>query len=61
MTTFLALSIPDLPEAYDPLLWSINRLHPGEPGHRLLAAGIDPQPTRVVTAEGRRHAAALRT
>jgi lysophospholipase L1-like esterase len=33
----LHLHIPELPGAYDPLMWSIDRLHPGERGHRLLA------------------------
>lgn len=33
------LHIPHLPSAYDPLMWSVDRLHPGERGHRLLAGG----------------------
>jgi lysophospholipase L1-like esterase len=28
-----------LPGAYDPRMWSVDRLHPGERGHRLLAVG----------------------
>jgi hypothetical protein len=31
------LHIPDLAGVYDPRMWSIDRLHPGERGHRLLA------------------------
>jgi lysophospholipase L1-like esterase len=31
------LHIPDLPDAYDRRMWSVDRLHPGERGHRLLA------------------------
>jgi hypothetical protein len=30
---------PELPGAYDPRMWSVDRLPPGERGHRLLAAG----------------------
>ncbi len=33
----LHLHIPQLPEAYDRRMWSVDRLHPGERGHRLLA------------------------
>lgn len=33
----LHLHIPRLPETYDHRMWSIDRLHPGERGHRLLA------------------------
>jgi len=29
-----------LPEAYDPRMWSVDRLHPGERGHRLLAGSF---------------------
>jgi lysophospholipase L1-like esterase len=29
--------IPELPGAYDRRMWSVDRLHPGERGHRLLA------------------------
>jgi lysophospholipase L1-like esterase len=35
----LHLHIPELPGAYDRRMWSIDRLHPGERGHRLLAGG----------------------
>lgn len=35
----LHLHIPQLPGAYDRRMWSIDRLHPGERGHRLLAGG----------------------
>jgi lysophospholipase L1-like esterase len=31
------LHIPEQPGVYDPRVWSIDRLHPGERGHRLLA------------------------
>jgi lysophospholipase L1-like esterase len=31
------LHIPELPGAYDRRMWSVDRLHPGERGHRLLA------------------------
>jgi lysophospholipase L1-like esterase len=33
----LHLHIPEQPGVYDPRVWSIDRLHPGERGHRLLA------------------------
>jgi lysophospholipase L1-like esterase len=33
------LHMPELPGVYDPRMWSIDRLHPGERGHRLLAIG----------------------
>lgn len=33
------LHIPHLPAVYDPCMWSVDRLHPGERGHRLLAGG----------------------
>jgi lysophospholipase L1-like esterase len=33
----LHLHIPQLPDVYDPRMWSVDRLHPGERGHRLLA------------------------
>lgn len=33
----LHLHIPELPGAYDAPMWSVDRLHPGERGHRLLA------------------------
>jgi lysophospholipase L1-like esterase len=33
----LHLHVPELPGAYDPRMWSVDRLHPGERGHRLLA------------------------
>jgi lysophospholipase L1-like esterase len=33
------LHTPDLPGVYDAQMWSVDRLHPGERGHRLLAAG----------------------
>jgi lysophospholipase L1-like esterase len=29
--------IPELPGAYDRRMWSVDRLHPGERGHRLMA------------------------
>jgi lysophospholipase L1-like esterase len=29
-----------LPDAYDPRMWSVDRLHPGERGHRLLAGSF---------------------
>jgi lysophospholipase L1-like esterase len=29
-----------LPEAYDPRMWSVDRLHPGERGHRLMAGSF---------------------
>jgi hypothetical protein len=35
----LHLHIPQLPGAYDRRMWSVDRLHPGERGHRLLAGG----------------------
>ncbi|WP_213454463.1 SGNH/GDSL hydrolase family protein [Rhizomonospora bruguierae] len=35
----LHLHIPHLPSAYDSHMWSVDRLHPGERGHRLLAGG----------------------
>jgi lysophospholipase L1-like esterase len=31
------LHLPELPGVYDHRMWSIDRLHPGERGHRLLA------------------------
>jgi lysophospholipase L1-like esterase len=31
------LHIPEQPGVYDPRVWSVDRLHPGERGHRLLA------------------------
>ena len=33
------LHTPELPGVYDPQMWSVDRLHPGERGHRLLAVG----------------------
>jgi lysophospholipase L1-like esterase len=33
------LHTPELPGGYDPQMWSVDRLHPGERGHRLLAVG----------------------
>ena len=33
------LHSPELPGAYDRQMWSVDRLHPGERGHRLLAVG----------------------
>jgi lysophospholipase L1-like esterase len=33
----LHIHIPELPDAYDRRMWSIDGLHPGESGHRLLA------------------------
>jgi hypothetical protein len=33
------LHTPEMPGVYDPQMWSVDRLHPGERGHRLLAVG----------------------
>ncbi len=34
------LDLNRLPQAYDPRMWSVDRLHPGERGHRLLAGSF---------------------
>lgn len=36
----LCLDLDLMPGAYDPAAWSVDRLHPSERGHRLLAAGF---------------------
>lgn len=34
------LDLAALPGVYDPLVWSVDRLHPSERGHRMLARGF---------------------
>ncbi len=36
----LCLDLNLMPGAYDPAAWSVDRLHPSERGHRMLAAGF---------------------
>jgi lysophospholipase L1-like esterase len=36
----LCLDLDLMPGAYDPAAWSVDRLHPSERGHRMLAAGF---------------------
>lgn len=36
----LCLDLNSLPGAYDVASWSVDRLHPSEPGHRMLARGF---------------------
>ncbi len=36
----LCLDLDLIPGAYDPAAWSVDRLHPSERGHRMLAAGF---------------------
>ena len=35
-----ALDLDALPGGYEPAAWAIDRLHPSELGHRMLAAGL---------------------
>lgn len=39
-TGALCLDAHLMPGAYDPVAWSVDRLHPSERGHRMLAAGF---------------------
>ena len=36
----ICLDLSELPEAYEPRFWSVDRLHPSELGHRALAAAF---------------------
>ena len=42
------LDLEELPGAYDLAAWSVDRLHPSELGHRMLAAGF----TALLTERG---------
>lgn len=43
----LVLDLDVLPGAYEPLAWSVDRLHPSELGHRMLARGFSDLLTTV--------------
>ncbi|WP_253258584.1 SGNH/GDSL hydrolase family protein [Pseudonocardia sp. N23] len=63
------LDLDELPGGYDTSAWAVDRLHPSELGHRMLAAGIAdilagtydvPEPVSLTCAGGRRVTAAHR-
>ncbi|MGH3780226.1 MAG: SGNH/GDSL hydrolase family protein [Pseudonocardiaceae bacterium] len=59
----LCLDLDQIPGAYDPAAWSVDRLHPSERGHRMLAAGfvallasasvVVPHPVELTCSGGR--------
>lgn len=64
----LCLDLHLMPGAYDPAAWSVDRLHPSERGHRMLASGFAdllagagiavPHPVELTCSGGRRLTAA---
>jgi lysophospholipase L1-like esterase len=64
----LCLNLHQMPGAYDPAAWSVDRLHPSERGHRILAGGFAdlltgagiaiPYPVELACADGRELTAA---
>ncbi|MBV8540525.1 MAG: SGNH/GDSL hydrolase family protein [Pseudonocardiales bacterium] len=64
----LCLDLHVMPGAYDTAAWSVDRLHPSERGHRLLASGLAdllagvgiavPHPVDLTCADGRQLTAA---